>query len=261
MAESALRAPYAPERRQAILAEAQAQGRVEVTALAERFRVTPETIRRDLTSLERRGALRRVHGGALPLQPAGIELALRDRQDLLADEKRRIAERALRELPEGGAILLDSGTTTYALAALLPPRRPLKVLTNSVSIAGLLTTNPAIGLYVIGGRVRERTGAAVGQWARQALEGMSLDVVFLGTNGFSVRGGLTTPDQAESEVKRAMVAAGRRVVVLADSSKSGHDTFHRFATLAEVDLLLTDAGLDDETAADLRAAQIDVERV
>lgn len=254
MSDAAPRSAYAPERQQAILAEATVRGRVEVSALAERFGVTPETIRRDLASLERLGAVRRVHGGALPLQPAGFELALSDRQDLLTTQKRRIAERALAELPEGGTVLLDSGTTTFALAAVLPPQRSLTVLTNSVSIAGLLLSKPAVDLYMIGGRVREQTGAAVGQWARQALDGTSIDVAFLGTNGFSARVGMTTPDQAEAEVKRAMVAAGRRVVVLADSSKAGHDSFHRFARLREVDVLITDDGLDPATVDEVAAA-------
>lgn len=254
MPDAVARTPYAPERQQAIMAEAQVRGRVEVSALAERFGVTPETIRRDLTSLERLGAVRRVHGGALPMHPAGFELALAEREDLRADEKRRIAERALDELPVGGTILLDAGTTTFALAAMLPPHRPLTVLTNSVSIAGVLHSKPDIELFVIGGRVRRRTGASVGEWARDALAGTSIDVAFMGTNGFTARVGLTTPDQIEAEIKRSMVAAGRRVVVMADSSKAGHDAFHRFASLSDIDLLISDMGLDPEEAAALEQA-------
>ena len=115
-------------------------------------------------------------------------------------------------------------------------------------------------LYLIGGRVRGRTGAAVGAWATSSLAGVFVDVAFLGTNGVSVERGLTTPDQAEAGVKRAMVTAARRNVLVTDSSKVGLAHLHRFAGLSDIDLLITDAGLDDDTAADIEAAGPEVYR-
>ncbi len=245
---------YAAERQQRIIAEARRAGRVEVTALADSLGVAAETVRRDLTALERRGSLRRVHGGAIPVERLEVEPTLATRSGRLADVKRRIAARALDELPSGGSIILDAGSTTLAVAEMLPPDLDLTVLTNSLAAATVLSTHPGISLYLLGGRVRGTTGAAVGDWATGALADVVVDVAIIGTNGLSVARGLTTPDQSESLVKRAMVGAARKCVVLTDSSKAGDDHLHRFAQLGEVDVVITDTDLDDDVAAEIRAA-------
>ncbi|HEX6056142.1 MAG TPA: DeoR/GlpR family DNA-binding transcription regulator [Intrasporangium sp.] len=245
---------YAAERQQRIIAEARRAGRVEVTALADSLGVATETIRRDLTALERRGSLRRVHGGAIPVERLEVEPSLATRSGRLTEVKRRIAARALDQLPSGGSIILDSGTTTGAVAELLPPDLDLTVLTNSLSTASVLATHPGVSLYLLGGRVRGQTGAAVGDWTVRALSDVVVDVAFIGTNGFSVARGLTTPDQSEALVKRAMVASARTAIVLSDSSKAGDAHLHRFASLEEIDTLITDTDLDDDVAAEIRAA-------
>ena len=249
---------YAAERQQRIIAEARRAGRVEVTALADDLGVATETIRRDLTALERRGSLRRVHGGAIPVERLEVEPSLASRSGRLTEVKRRIAARALDQLPSGGSIILDSGTTTGAVAELLPPDLDLTVLTNSLSAASVLATHPGVSLYLLGGRVRGQTGAAVGDWTVRALTDVVVDVAFMGTNGFSVARGLTTPDQSEALVKRAMVASARTAIVLSDSSKAGDDHLHRFAELGDIDVLVTDTDLDDDVAAEIRAAGPDV---
>lgn len=245
---------YAAERQQRIMAEARRAGRVEVASLAESLGVATETVRRDLTALEQRGSLRRVHGGAIPVERLELEPTLATRSSRLTDVKRRIAARVLDELPSGGTVLLDSGSTTQAVVQLLPPDLDLTVVTNSVAAAATLSTHPGVSLYLLGGRVRGITGAAVGEWATHALDGVVVDVAVLGTNGFSAARGLTTPDQAEALVKGAMVRSARRVVVATDSSKAGDDHLHRFARLEEVDLLVTDTDLSDDVAAEVRAA-------
>ena len=245
---------YAAERQQRIMAQARSAGRVEVAALADSLGVAAETVRRDLTALERRGSVRRVHGGAIPVERLELEPTLAARSSRLTDVKRRIAARVLDELPTGGTVLLDSGSTTLAVVQLLPPDLDLTVVTNSVAAASALSTHPGVTLYLLGGRVRGITGAAVGEWATAALDGLVVDLAVLGTNGISAARGLTTPDQAESLVKAAMVRSARRVLVATDSSKAGDDHLHRFATLSEVDLVVTDADLADDVAAELRAA-------
>lgn len=251
---------YAPERQEHIVALARSRGRVEVAALADDLGVTSETVRRDLTALERRGLLRRVHGGALPVERLQQEASLAERQGQFGGQKRRIATRALAEIPEQGVVLLDSGSTTQAIADQFPRDRELGVVTNSVVIAAILHELPNVDLYVLGGRVRGRTGATVGEWLTAALADVCVDVAFLGTNGFSVARGLTTPHQTEATAKRAMSRAARRTVMVSDSSKAGVDHFHRFVHLDEVDLLITDSDLDDETAEHLAAAGMDVVR-
>lgn len=245
---------YAAERQQRIVEQARSDGRIEVAAMAAALGVTPETVRRDLTTLERHGVLRRVHGGAIPLENLGFEPRLAVRQERYTTEKERIAKRALEELPAEGTVLIDSGSTTQLLAENLPFDRELTVVTNSVSVAAAVAARDNITLFVVGGRVRGRTLAAVGEWATHALAGVAVDVAFLGTNGLSVRRGLTTPDQDEAATKRAMAIASRRVVVLCDHSKIGTDHFAQFATLEDVDTVITDAGLDDETVTEIEAA-------
>lgn len=245
---------YAAERQQRIVEQARAEGRVEVAGMATTLGVTPETVRRDLTILERHGVLRRVHGGAIPLENLGFEPRLAVRQERYTAEKERIAKRALDELPHEGTVLIDAGSTTQLLAENLPYDRELTVVTNSVPVAAAVAGRENLTLYVVGGRVRGRTMAAVGEWATHALAGVAVDVAFLGTNGLSVRRGLTTPDQDEAASKRAMVAASRRVVVLCDHSKIGTDHFAQFARLDDVDTVITDSALDDETTAEIEAA-------
>lgn len=244
---------YAPERQQRILEIARSQGRVEVLALSTDLGVTTETVRRDLTALERRGSVRRVHGGALPVERVEVEPGLATRTSQNSETKRRIAALALDELPAEGAVLLDGGTTTRTLAEMLPDRPGLTVITNSVDIAATLQGHTHTDLYVLGGRVRGRTGACVGDWLTSALDAVCVDVALLGTNGYSAARGMTTPDQAESVAKRTMVGAARRAVVLADSSKAGDDHLHRFADIESIDLLITDDRLDEATAVELGA--------
>ena len=251
---------YAEERQQEILTRARAAGRVDVVALADELDVTTETIRRDLTVLERAGVLRRVHGGAIPVERLGFEPALDARDEVMTAEKERIAKAALSELPEDGSIIIDAGTTTGRLVQILPTDRELTVVVNSPPLATVLATRANLQVIMLGGRVRGRTLAVVDDWALQPLSHMHVDVAFMGTNGCSAERGLTTPDPAEAAIKRAMIRAAQRSVLLADHTKFTNTYLARFATLTEIDLVITDAGLDPTLAADLSAVGPEVVR-
>ncbi|MFJ2609990.1 DeoR/GlpR family DNA-binding transcription regulator [Streptomyces sp. NPDC091279] len=240
---------YAPERQQEILRLARDGGRVDVVSLAEEFQVTAETIRRDLKALDRAGLLRRVHGGAIPAGRLDFEPDLSERETTAADEKDRVAKAAVAELPSGGTLILDAGTTVARVAGAIPLDATLTVVTHSLPIAARLADHPGIQLHLVGGRVRHRTRAAVDAWALRAYGEIRADVLFVAANGFSADHGLTTPDLAEAAVKSAAMAAARRVVLLADSSKHGEEHFARFGDLNDVDLLITDSGLSPEDAA------------
>jgi DeoR family fructose operon transcriptional repressor len=245
---------FAEQRQQRIVEQARMAGRVDVAELAAELEVTAETVRRDLTVLERQGVLRRVHGGALPVERLAFEPGLAARDAVRRAEKERIAKAALAELPVEGSVLLDAGTTTARLAEVLPTNRELTVVTNSVPIAITLSVRPGLTVMLAGGRVRGRTQATVDEWALRALADTYVDVAFVGTNGISVERGLTTPDPAEAAVKRAMLAAARKVVVLADHTKVGAAQLARFGGLSDVAILITDSGLDADVAARLEAA-------
>ncbi|MFI6339156.1 DeoR/GlpR family DNA-binding transcription regulator [Streptomyces sp. NPDC050535] len=239
---------YAPERQQEILRLARDGGRVDVVSLAEEFQVTAETIRRDLKTLDRAGLVRRVHGGAIPAGRLDFEPDLAEREYTAADEKDRVAQAAVAELPHDGTVILDAGSTIARLAGAVPLEATLTVVTHSLPIAARLADHPGIQLHLVGGRVRHRTRAAVDAWALRAYSEIRADVLFVAANGFSVPYGLTTPDLAEAAVKRATMRAARRVVLLADSSKHGQEHFARFGDLSDVDLLITDRGLSPENA-------------
>ena len=250
---------YAEERQQAIAALVARSGRLSVAELADRYAVTTETVRRDLSMLERAGLVRRVHGGVVSANALSvIEVAVSDRDHSSAAEKDRVAAAALTLVPDRGCVVLDAGTTTARLAGLLPVDRQLQVVTNAVPIAARLAGHPAIGLHLLPGRVRPTTQAAVGEDTVVALSRLRTDMAFVGTNGISVGHGLSTPDHSESAVKRAIVAGARRVVLLADSSKLGAEQLVRFADLEEVDILVTDSRASRDQLAPLEAAGLEV---
>lgn len=252
---------YAEERQHAIAGLVVERGRVSVAGVAERFGVTTETVRRDLAVLERAGLLRRVHGGAVPAGTALtlVETALGERRGARIEAKRAIAGAALALLPRtDGSVILDGGSTTAALADILPTDRRLYVATNSVPIAARVSAAPGVTLHVLGGRVRGITQTAVGDSTVRALADLRADVVFLGTNGISPGHGFSTPDEAEGATKRAMAAAAQRVVVLADSSKIGREHLVRFARIEDVDVLVTDGDADAAVVAELETLGVEV---
>ncbi|SDY08046.1 DeoR family transcriptional regulator, fructose operon transcriptional repressor [Amycolatopsis xylanica] len=249
---------YAEERQRAILKQARQHGRVDVATLAATFEITSETVRRDLTALERSGVLRRVHGGAIPVERLGFEPGLATRDTVMTAEKERIVAAALEQVPNEGAILLDAGTTVGRLAKIIPADRELTVVTHSLTTAFTLATRPNITLMLVGGRLRARTMAAVDSWALNALKDTYVDIAFIATNGISIERGLTTPDTAEAMIKRAAIAAARRTVLLADHTKIGNDHFARFADLSDIDTMITDTGVDPQLADEIAQTGIKV---
>jgi DeoR family fructose operon transcriptional repressor len=257
---------YAMERQELIERLLLDEGRVSVIELARRFEVTTETVRRDLDQLERIGALRRVHGGAVTRdRDSTAEPTLAERSHVRSDAKAAIARRALEVVGDRfrGSIYLDAGTTTEAVAAQLAERLIVtggqaEIVTHAMTLAHTLAGTADADLTVIGGRVRTATAAAVGADTVRAIERLRPDVAFLGTNGISASFGLSTPDPDEAAVKSAVVRAARRVVVVADSEKLGRELLVSFAPLGAIDVLVTDAAPDAELAAALSDAEVEV---
>ena len=263
---------FAEERQQLIVGLISASGRASVTDLAERFSITTETVRRDLAALESAGSVRRVHGGAVsPDRFSTNEESILVRTDQRQPEKTRIAEAALALIPQDGtgSILIDAGSTTESLAELLAartaaatsiagPAAELVVITHSLPIAARLSAEPGIALHLLGGKVRGITQAAVGQSTVEAARRIRPDIAFIGTNGIHAAFGLSTPDPEEAAVKAAFVQSARRIVVLADASKLDAETLVQFASLKDLDTLITDTKPSQDLADALADAGVEV---
>ncbi|MEM9564809.1 MAG: DeoR/GlpR family DNA-binding transcription regulator [Actinomycetota bacterium] len=244
---------FQSERHREIVARTLQVGRVDVAELAVEFDVTAETIRRDLSELQNRQLVRRVHGGAVPWQTQGFEPLLAVRNDQQVAEKRRMAAMAVQELPDSGTIIIDSGSTLTVFAEHLPRDRAMRVVTNSLLIAQVLAENEAIEVVVLPGKVRKNTLAMVDSATVTAVAPLNVDTLFISSDGMSPERGLTTPYREEAALKRTMVESAGRVVALVDFSKQGKDHLVRFANWTDVDVLVTDSRADEATAATIEA--------
>jgi DeoR family transcriptional regulator, fructose operon transcriptional repressor len=259
--ESAVLPRRQHDRQHAIYMLALSQGSVDVADLARRYGVTTETIRRDLSDMQSRNLLRRVHGGAVPVERINYEPMLAARDVVNAEEKLRIATKAVEEVPERGSVIIDSGSTAQRLAEVFPVERDVHVVTNSLMTALTLSRRGLRQLTVLGGAVRTNTLAMVDDTTRAELEHLAIDVLFFSCDGLSFQHGLTTPYRAEHTIKRAMMGCARRVVAMVDHSKFGNAQMFSFAAFNEIDVLVTDTRTDPEAAAALSSHGLAVHRV
>ncbi len=222
------------------------QGSVDVGDLSRRYGVTTETIRRDLSDMQERQLLRRVHGGAIPLERINHEPRVEARDMVNADEKLRIARLAAEEVPERGSVIIDSGSTGQRLAEVFPTERDVHVVTNSLTTALTLSRRGLKMLTVLGGSVRTNRFAMVDEPGRVELQKMAIDVLFISCDGLSFRHGLTTPYRDEHTMKRAMIERADRIGAMVDHSQFGNVQMFSFASFDEIDVLVTDTHADPE---------------
>ncbi|MET9293437.1 DeoR/GlpR family DNA-binding transcription regulator [Streptomyces sp. NPDC003077] len=253
----------AEQRRALILDEVRRRGGVRVNELTRRLNVSDMTVRRDLDALARQGVLEKVHGGAVPVsEPSTHEPGFEAKSALELSAKEDIAKAAARMAAPGSAIALAGGTTAFALAQQLVEVPDLTVVTNSVRVAdvfygaqraaaGGAAPRPGPATVVLTGGVRTPSDTLVGPVADAAIRSLHFDVLFLGVHGISVEAGLSTPNLAEAETNRHFVRSARRVVVVADHTKWGTVGLSSFASLDEVDVLVTDGGLAPRARAEV----------
>jgi DeoR/GlpR family transcriptional regulator of sugar metabolism len=240
----------APQRWDNLRALIRANGVIRIEDLCRQLKVSPATVRRDLDQLERGGAIRRVHGGAVSVESRLDEPLFADKRSLAAREKRRIAEAALRFVEPGDTVYLDGGSTVLELARLLRERTNLTVVTNSLHAAHELAGRGP-RLMVIGGELRRLSQTMVGPLTRLVLHELHLDKAFMGTIGFALNEGLTTTDPSEAFTKKLVMGQARQVIVLADSSKAGKVSFASAGGWESVHVLITDKQLDKAFAKEL----------
>jgi DeoR/GlpR family transcriptional regulator of sugar metabolism len=229
------------ERFEAELAVLTEHGQVEVGDLARRLDVSDMTVRRDLEELERRGLLRRVHGGAVPAVSRSYEPPFTVREQRAAEAKRAIAAEATTLFEDGDTILVDVGTTTLEVARALRGRANLTVLTPSLPVANLLADEAGIRLICLGGVARPGERSLVGSLAAHALRQFYVDVCVLGVGGLDAKAGLTEFNLDDAEVKRAALERSHRLIVAADATKLGTVAFAVVAPADRIDVLITDA--------------------
>ncbi len=232
-------------------------GEVSVQQLSSLFAVTPMTIRRDLEALEREGRLTRTHGGAVYSQRAVIEFAFLERGREHQAEKQAIAREAARLVEPGMRLVLDTGTTSLAVAHRLTGTPRLTVLTTSLAIASALHAHENIELILLGGNVRRSSPDLTGPLTEENLARFRVDIAFVGCDGADATGAYTT-DMAVARVTRAMIGCARRVVLVADSSKFGREAFVRYAAWENFQQVITDGGLTSRARKWLKKARVEL---
>ena len=249
------------ERRQHMLAKIQRDGRVLVSELSDALGISRITIRKDLNYLESKGLVLRSHGGALSLHSSALlDPSLREKEQRQHYEKQRIAAAAVSLVEEGMCVLLDSGTTTTAIARELRRFSRLTVITNAVNIATELAGTD-FEVILTGGTLRKSSFSLVGPLAEDVLGAMHADILFLGVDGFDTKVGLSTPNLLESRVNRAMVNAASRVVAVCDSTKFSRRSLALIVPPAAIHTVITDDQLGDDELETLKSAGIEVIRV
>lgn len=237
-------------------------GFVRVGDLSEAFQVSDVTVRSDLDVLDGQQSIRRVHGGAVLRTAGQREPSFEEALESSAEEKRRIGAVAAASVVSGSSVLLDVGTTTAAIARALADRDDLAdvtVITNGLTIAlELERAIPRFQVVVTGGTLRPLQHSLVEPLASVLLERMHADVAFIGCTGVHPVGGVTNVNLPESDLKRVMVAAAGRAVVVADGSKLGRRHLGRIAAIGEVDGLITGESADEREVAALRDAGLPV---
>jgi DeoR family transcriptional regulator of aga operon len=234
------------QRRREILRHLFLTGYVEVKEFALTLGVDSSTIRRDFEALARAGHLQRTHGGARVL-PGAVDVPYVVKEHRRMAAKDAIAGMACELVRDGDSVLLDSGSTTHQLAVALRVRRDLTIITNDLLIGQLVADYPQVRLLVTGGELLSSTYTICGDRAVGLIEDLRVDWTFLGADAIDLEAGITNTNTLEIPLKRAMVAAARSTVVLADSTKFGWHALVRVVELHEIDLIITD---DEISAAD-----------
>ena len=241
MREAMVMSASGDERRERILHEVMAHGKVTVTGLSELLGVTTETIRKDLMTLGERNVISKRHGFvtlATPMPERDSEKG----ESLHLAEKTAIAERAARLTPQDAAVFLDTSTTVLCLASLLALRSDLTVITNSIDVCQALARSGS-KILVTGGLYRTKSNSCVGSWALRSMESVNVDVAFLGCDGFSPEGP-TIRSYQEVEFKRMVARRAKRTVLLADTSKLGNTGLYTFANYADFSLMIFERELN-----------------
>ena len=242
------------EREHSILNRLMVQGAVSVADLSSELAVSEVTIRSDLSSLEERGLLSRTHGGALP----SIHPHIFQRQNMNIEEKHRIAKAAADLVEDGDAIMIEAGTTTSLLPRYLAGKRDILIITNSIPAFESAKSNPALKITLVGGEFRDSTDSFVGRITLDTIRRFNVRCAFVGTDGFSLKSGITTHLIEGGDVISVMRERAENLVLLADSSKYGKTGVVTILPLSQINTLITDTGLPDAAKEELNQSPLHI---
>lgn len=236
---------FTVERYQEILEILKRKKTVTVSFLAKQLYSSEATIRRDLSSLEEQGYIRRIFGGAVLLEGFDVEEPLSVRESILEEDKLKLCRLAAEHLKDSENIILDSSSTILKIIRYLTGKNKLRIVTNGLKTAQLVAESSAIKLYLTGGEYRQNTMSFVGRKAEEFIAEYNADTLFFSCKGISLECGLTDTDEAEIQLRRVMLRSSKRKVLLADHSKFGNVFFCRLSDLNAVDCIVTDRKPDD----------------
>ena len=231
---------FAEERKLKILDRLNQNKKVTVTELVHLFKVSSATVRSDLRELNDKGQIIRTHGGAIIETGAGFEPDTEQKRDLNLAAKQQIAGIAIDLINNGDTVIFDTGTTTLELAKLLNQRHRITAVTNDFEITRVLEDMNSISVVMLGGELRKNFHCTVGAAGINMLAQLSVDKAFMGTNSLSISKGASTPNIQQAEIKKAMIASAKKVILLCSNRKLGRDSFAHFASLDQIDSLIID---------------------
>lgn len=234
------------ERKNEILETLQREQRVLVAELSQKYKVTEETIRRDLEKLEQEGFVKKTYGGAVLNKNTGIDLPLRIREKTNRKEKQVIASKVAELIEEGDSIMLDSSSTSLMIAQKLKKLKKLTVITNSVEVLIELSGNEGIKVISTGGTLRDSSLSLIGKAAQEVLNQYNVDKAIISCKGVDMEKGITDSNEMEADVKVGMCSRAKQVILAVDSSKLGEVYFVRVNDMQKGDILVTDK-LPDQT--------------
>lgn len=254
---------YIPAERQKKMMEyIEANTSAQIHELAEKFHVSEATVRRDLDDLDQQGALKRTHGGAIKVdRSTAYESMYSEKIGQMLEEKHRIANSAAQMVHTGDTVLIDSGTTTFFIAQALSHHENLTIITNDLYIAYQTPLHPSSTLIVTGGTRRQGRQELVGTVTENFIRDTHVDIAFIGVDGIDLTGGATNANFAEVGVKRLMLEAAARGVIVADHSKFGRIALARICDIKEASLILTDTGIEGDMLTRLKKLGVQMETV
>lgn len=246
-------------RHQEIVNLVQQHGYVSTEDLVEQFKVSPQTIRRDLNELADENKIRRHHGGAtIPL--SSVNTAYTTRKVMQLNEKDTIAEALAKHIPDGATLFIDIGTTPESVAkALVKNHKDLRVVTNNINVAMILMANPDFKVILAGGEVRNRDGGIVGEATLDFIKQFRLDFGILGISGIDYDGSLLDFDYHEVRVKKAIIENSRSVYLAVDHTKFGRNAMVNLGNISELQMIITDQEPPEEIVTILKDNEIPYE--